>query len=188
MHGTMFVHLRKFVEAHQGEDAWRAILDRAGLGPRVYLPIRSYPDEELAAIVAAAADAVDQPIPVMLESFGTHVAPHLMAMYRHLLDPAWRTLDVLLHVEQTAHRAVRIEKPGAAPPYLEATRTGERQVEIRYTSARRLCHVAKGIIRGLSSHFGEEITISEPVCMHRGAENCRIVVDCFTSTTTTPPH
>ena len=177
MHGTMFLHLRHFVEEHHGQDAWRDLLDRAGLGPRVYLPIRSYPDEDLAAIVTAGATALNQPVPALLEAFGMHVAPHLMSMYRHLLDPRWRTLDVLLHVEETAHRAVRIEKPGAAPPYLEAKRTGERQVEIHYTSARRLCYVAKGIIRGLSGHFGEDVSISEPVCMHRGADRCRIVVE-----------
>jgi predicted hydrocarbon binding protein len=177
MHGTMFLHLRTFVEEHHGDAAWRSILDRAGLGPRVYLPIKSYPDEELAAIVTTAANALNAPLPRLLEDFGRHVAPHLMAMYRHLLRPEWRTLEVLLHVEETAHRAVRIEKPGAAPPYLEARRTGERRVEIHYTSARRLCPVAKGIIRGLSSHFAEEISISEPACMHRGADRCRIVVE-----------
>jgi len=172
----MFVHLRKFVEERYGSAAWDEILTAAELGPRVYLPIRSYPDQELSAIVVAAANATSQAIPPLLESFGEHLPPHLMAMYRHLLKPAWRTLDVLLHVEETAHRAVRIEQPEASPPYLEAKRTGESQIEISYTSSRRLCHVAKGIIRGLSRHFGEQVTISESTCMHRGGARCLLTV------------
>jgi predicted hydrocarbon binding protein len=176
MHGTMFVHLRKFVEEHHGIAAWDAVMTRSGLGPRVYLPITSYPDEELAAIVTAASALTGIEVPLLLQAFGEHVAPHLMAMYRHLLKPSWRTLEVLENVEQTAHRAVRLEKTGAAPPYLQTERSGEHEVTIHYTSARRLCHVAKGIVQGLARHFGEEIAIAEPACMHRGAEQCRLTV------------
>lgn len=176
MHGTMFVHLRKFVEEQHGPAAWTAILDGAGLGPRVYLPITSYPDEELAAIVATAAEKTGAPVPELLESFGEHVAPQLLALYRHLLNPEWRTLDVLEHVEHTAHRAVRIEQPGATPPYLVARRTSEQRIEIDYTSARRLCAVAKGIIRGLARHFDERVEIQELTCMHRNDERCALVV------------
>jgi predicted hydrocarbon binding protein len=176
MHGTMFVHLRKFTEDRYGVDAWRDVLVAAGLGPRVYLPITSYPDGELTAIVVAAARATNQAIPALLEAFGEYVAPHLLAMYRHLLKPNWRTLDILQHAEATAHRAVRVEQPGASPPYLETERKSEREVTVTYTSARRLCHVAKGIIRGLSRHLDEPVLIDEPQCMHRGAERCLIRV------------
>lgn len=176
MHGTMFVHLRKYTEDQLGAEAWDEMLVAAGLGPRVYLPIRSYPDEELVAIVGAAAKRTALGIPALLESFGEYVAPHLLSMYRHLLKPEWRTIDVLLHVEETAHRAVRVEQPGAAPPYLAATRTGDRQAEINYTSSRRLCFVAKGIIRGLAAHFDERVTIHEPECMHLGDSRCLLLV------------
>jgi predicted hydrocarbon binding protein len=172
----MFVHLRKFVEAQFGSAAWEQLLGSAQLGPRIYLPIKSYPDDELTRIVAAAADSARMTVPALLESFGEYVAPHLVAMYRHLLKPSWRTLDVLENAERTAHRAVRVEQPEAAPPYLEATRTGADRIEIHYTSARRLCHVAKGIIRGLSQHFGETARIAETSCMHEGAQRCVLVV------------
>lgn len=181
MHGTMFVHLRKFTEDAWGPAAWNDVLTSAGLGPRVYLPIASYPDEELSAIVLAAARATKRDVPSLLESFGEYVAPHLVAMYRHLLKPSWRTLDVLEHVEETAHRAVRIERPGATPPYLDATRTSEREITINYTSGRRLCYVAKGIIRGLSRHFGESLTIRESECMHHGGERCLLHVSVVAS-------
>lgn len=176
MHGTMFLHLRKFVEDNHGSAAWNDVLNAAGLGPRVYLPITSYPDEELAAIVVAASNKTGASVPALLELFGQYVAPHLISMYRHLLKPSWRTLEVLERVEETAHRAVRVEHPGAAPPYLEAKRTAGDEVTITYTSARRLCYVAKGIIRGLSQHFEEPIDIREERCMHQGAAECLIVV------------
>jgi len=152
--------LRTFTEETCGPTAWNDALTTATLGPRVYLPITSYPDDELVAIVAALATMTQQTVPQLLESFGEHIAPHLIAMYRHLLKPHWRTLDVLEHAERTAHRAVRVEQPGALPPYLEASRQSECVVTIRYNSARRLCHVAKGIIRGLSRSFGESVDLT----------------------------
>lgn len=176
MHGTMFLHLRNFIEERHGERAWNEILDAAGLGPRIYLPIQTYADAELGAIVATAAKKSGLPVALLLEQFGEHVAPHLLEMYRHLLKPGWRTLDVLEHVEKTAHRAVRAEQRGAAPPYLEAARKSAQRIEIHYTSRRRLCFVARGIIRGLAKHFDERVVISEPACMHRGAERCLLIV------------
>lgn len=172
----MFAHLRSFVEQQLGAEGWRRLLEDAGLGPRVFLPIRSYPDEEMVAIVAAASKTTGLPVPRLLEAFGLHVAPHLLQMYRHLLDPGWRTLDVLQHVEETAHRVVRIEKPGATPPYLVANRVSEHRIEITYTSARRLCHVARGIVQGLARHFAEPITIRETACMHHGDARCLLIV------------
>jgi predicted hydrocarbon binding protein len=176
MHGTMFVHLRNYVEQQLGSAAWPELLDAAELGPRIYLPIKSYPDEELVLLVGAAAKATAQSVPALLEKFGEAVAPHLLAMYRHLLKPEWRTLDVLENVEATAHRAVRIEQPQASPPYLQAERNAVDRISIRYTSARRLCHVAKGIIRGLAKHYAEPIALEEPECMHHGAAQCLLVV------------
>lgn len=172
----MFLHLRTFVEDAYGTPAWNAILARAGVGPRIYLPIKAYPDEELVELLQAASEVSGRPIPELLQAFGQRVAPSLLAMYRHLLNPAWRTLDILEHTETTAHRAVRLEQREAAPPYLEARRLGENCVEINYTSARRLCSVARGIIDGLAAHFGEDVTVDEPECMHRGASRCRLLV------------
>ena len=176
MHGTMFLHLRDFVEEQYGAEAWLNVLKAAGLGPRIYLPIRSYPDEELVAIVGSASKLTGISVPPLLEAFGEFVAPHLLRMYRHLLDPSWKTLDVLQHVEETAHRAVRLENPGATPPYLVANRLAGNELEITYTSQRRLCHVAKGIIRGLSRHLDENVAIVETQCMHRGDDRCLMSV------------
>jgi predicted hydrocarbon binding protein len=36
--------------------------------------------------------------------------------------------------------------------------------------------VAKGIIRGIATHFGDEIVLEEPQCMLKGAAKCRISV------------
>ncbi len=62
-----------------------------------------------------------------------------------------------------------------------ATSQPDHKIRIIYTSARRLCHVATSIIRGLAANYGEEVTIAETECMHRGANRCVLQV------TTTDP-
>jgi predicted hydrocarbon binding protein len=181
MHGTMFVHLRDYVEHEMGASGWTELLRQANLGPRLYLPIKAYPDDEMMLLVQAAATATSQPVPALLQRFGEYLAPQLVAMYRHLLKPHWRTVDVLEHVESTAHRAVRIEQPEATPPYLHAERLSNHKIRIIYTSARRLCHVATGIIRGLAATYGETVTIVETECMHRGSNRCVLQVTTLAS-------
>jgi predicted hydrocarbon binding protein len=49
-------------------------------------------------------------------------------------------------------------------------------VLITYDSPRKLCAVARGIVRGVASHFGERIAIEGRRCMHRGDPHCLIAV------------
>jgi len=45
-------------------------------------------------------------------------------------------------------------------------------VVITYTSPRKMCAVAKGIIRGVAAHYQEQVTVDEPQCMLRGDAAC----------------
>lgn len=176
MHGIIFTELRNYVTSALGQDAWPALIKEAGLEGKSYLPVKEYPDEEVGALVSAAARITKKPAGVVMEGFGIFLAPKLLAMYRSLVDPAWRTLDVIENTEQTIHRVVRIRNPGAHPPALRTTRTGPKEVVLLYNSHRRMCNVAIGIAKGVGVHFGENISITETRCMHRGAPECEIVI------------
>lgn len=177
MHGTIFAELKKYVDAKVGGDAWAQLLVSAGLGPRLYMALQAYPDEELVKIVTAASKATRQPAAVILEDFGLFIAPDLLGMYRSLVKPEWRSLEVIEHTEDTIHKVVRRQHADATPPYLRASRTGPEQVTVIYDSPRRLCAVAKGIIRGVGEHYKEQLILRETSCMHVGAVACTIEVD-----------
>jgi tRNA A-37 threonylcarbamoyl transferase component Bud32 len=80
------------------------------------------------------------------------------------------------HTEQLIHAMVRVEKPGAEPPVLEAVRIGPDELHLVYSSRRRLCLLASGLVRGLARHFGETVEIDEPGCMLRGDPFCSFVI------------
>ena len=177
MHGTIFAELKKYADARWGAETWSRWLTSAGVGSRHYLSIQAYPDEELTRIVSAMSDSTGKPVDELLEDFGQFIAPDLMALYRSLIQPSWRSLELIENTEMTIHRVVRNQQADAAPPYLHTQRTGPEQVTVTYTSARRLCALARGIIFGVGAHFGETLSVQQPECMLRGDPACRIVVD-----------
>ena len=134
------------------------------------------PDEDLVAVMVALAAGAGTSIPLLLQDFGVYLAPGLLRIYAPLVQPQWRTLDVIEHVEQHIHTAVRLRDRDADPPYLAARRCSRSEVEVIYTSPRRLCALAEGIIRGLAEHFSEPVRVSQPECMHRGDPRCLLSV------------
>jgi hypothetical protein len=175
MHGIIHLELQQFVANNYGAEAWKALLDRAGLAQQIYTPLQSYPDTEMLSLVAAATELTGLPANDLLEAFGAFLAPRYLAMYGRLLKPEWRTLDVIEHTEETIHRVVRLRQPGAAPPRLKAERVEPHQVVLVYDSPRKLCAVARGIAKGLAKHFDESIDIWERTCMHRGEPACTLI-------------
>ena len=176
MHGAIFAELKKYVVANLGPAAWNDLLAKAGTPQKLYLPRETYPDAEAVNLVVTASKITGKDPQVVLESFGEYIAPDLLGMYGAQVNPAWNTLDLLEHTEETIHRIVRLRNPGAAPPQLRTRRNGPHEVVITYASPRHMCSLAKGIVRGVAKHYKEQVRITEASCMLQGGKTCEIAV------------
>jgi predicted hydrocarbon binding protein len=176
MHGLIFVQLKKYASKHLGPEAWDEVLDKAALSGRMYLPVQQYPDDEFSALVRSLSLRTGGDADALLEDLGAFMAPELMRMYGSLLQRSWTTLDVIEHTEDTVYRVLRARNQAVRSPELRAERVAPDEVIVTYDSARRLCGFAKGIVRGLARHFGENVTLDEPSCMRRGDAACRLHV------------
>ena len=174
MHGTIFFFLQRFVEEALGPDGWAKLFEQAGMPIKTYSPATAHPDEDIFALVKAACALTGNSPPEILEAFGKHLSGELLAMYPHLIKPEWRTLDVVSNTEQVIHTVVRAKNPDATPPVLRVQRVSDNQAHLVYASPRHLCALAKGIVSGLSTHFGERIKIAEEACMLEGDPFCSI--------------
>lgn len=103
------------------------------------------------------------PLDKHLLQFGEFIVPDLLKVFKHLINPDWRTLDLLENVEGTMHKAVRVNNPGATPPELKINRIDNNTVQINYYSKRNLPDLARGIIIGIAKQYKEEdvMTISQ---------------------------
>jgi hypothetical protein len=176
MHGLIFGELKRFVDEVHGPNVWNAMLERSGIGHKIYLAVEVYPDEEIAKLAATAADMTSAPVADVLEAFGEFLVPAYFKLYGHLVKPEWRTLDVIENTESTIHKVVRLKNPGASPPELKCSRLSPSEVLLVYGSSRKMCAVARGIAKGVAKHFMDRVLISESTCMLRGALDCRITI------------
>lgn len=176
MHGIIHSELKKYVTTKLGTAAWSALVKEAGLEGKVYLPHQAYPDADAVALVTTASRVTGLPAEAILEDFGEFIAPDLLALYKPHVNPAWKTLDMLENTERTIHRVVRANSAGATPPVLKAKRLAPDKLLIAYSSPRKMCGVAKGIVKGVGKHYGEAVTLAEATCMNRGDSACEIEV------------
>jgi hypothetical protein len=176
VHGFILTEIRAYVTAKLGADSWKALLKGAGLSGQEYVNFREYPDEEVVALVGTASRITGLEVPAILEDFGVYLAADLMRIYRPLVRAEWKLLDFLENVEGTVHDVVRSRNRHARPPGLRSVREAADRVVIIYSSARKLCPLAVGIVKGLSAHYGEAIAVDHEPCQHRGAPSCHIAV------------
>ncbi len=93
----------------------------------------------------------------MLVDFGKFMVPFLLKVYQPKED--WNLLDLLENTEEEIHHTVRMRNKEAHPPRLRVVRWGPEEVEIRYSSSRKLLFLGLGIIQGLIDHYKEDLKI-----------------------------
>ncbi len=167
-----------------GHDRWKELLAGAGLPSEAPRLSGRYPDKDLVAAVGLLADATDKEVSDVLCEFGRALFPALVATYGDLIPAGWRTLDLIEHTEGVIHRAVRLQDAEARPPRLTAVRTTDHEVRVLYSSPRRLCSLARGLLTGAAEQFGDGVTITEERCVERGDPFCEFVVSAASASAT----
>ena len=172
----MFYELARHVETKLGDAAWLEEIRKTGLKRTEYVWDKQYPDQELFQLVAAVAARTGTSMTAVLEDLGEAMVPAMLRVYSVLIDPKWTLFDFLLNTELVIHSAVRIHHPDSRPPVIRVDRTAPAAVRITYRSGRRLCAVARGIVRGAAAHYGVAVEMTDDACMLRGDPECVLTV------------
>ena len=176
MQGIFLDALERFVVRELGETGLQQVRAATGRGDNRYVFDATYPDAEINLIVQSVSQANGMPPEEILQQFAEGLVPSLLDVYGFLVNSKWTFVDFLLNTEAVIHKAVRLNTPTAKPPAIVAHLAASDTVTITYRSARRLCSVAKGIIRGSATHYKVKAAISEERCMLRGDPECVITV------------
>ena len=178
MHGLIFFYIRKFADTVSSDTAsWSVLRSTVATSHEKYLPSGTYPDSEAIHLLESLAASANEPLPSVIEKFGMFLAPQLLKVASQYIDPDWSALDLIEHTESIMHSMIRSTNPGAEPPVLDTVRESPSELTIIYSSQRKLCILAKGLIRGIGKHYGQELTIDETCCMHHGSPFCTLVVN-----------
>lgn len=176
MHGLIHIELERFVRSTLGDAVWDEAAAAAGVSQITYVADRQYGDAELLAVVIAISKATGAGPQSLLEQFGRALVPSLIAAHRHLVHPEWRTIELIANTEALIHTTLRAGDAAAQPPMLRTTKRGPHALLVIYASERRMCGVAKGIMRGVADHYGETIVVTEESCMLTGDGTCNLAV------------
>jgi hypothetical protein len=169
--GIVYNLLEECVSREHGEDTWDDLLESADVDG-VYTSLGSYPDEDLFALVAAASDALGQPADSIIRWFGRSAMPLLADQYPGFFEPHANTRAFVLTLNGIIHPEVRKLYPGADVPVFSFDISSDDVLVMGYSSTRKLCAFAEGLLEGAAVHYGEQIAIEQPRCMLRGDERC----------------
>lgn len=161
MKGVVFNIVEEVVVNLYDEDTWDDVIDAAGV-TGTYSSPGSYPDEELVAIVVAAAELLGVPVPALLRIVGTKAFDGLARRYPHLVGSHTDTILFIQHVEDYIHPEVKKLYPDSVLPEFEFEDRGEGVTRMTYRSPRGLGDLAEGLIEGAAERFNQQINIERP--------------------------
>ncbi len=167
--------LADMVEQKMGLAAWNDVLQQAGLDG-AYTAGGIYEDAELFSIVSIISHKSGIPEVDLVFAFGEFMFPAFKERYPELIDDDLPLLDFLATIDDVIHVEVKKLYPDAIPPAFDYLRHRDDQLELRYTSDRKLCRLAEGLIAGAAAHFKTDYDLEHHPCMHDGADYCGIHV------------
>lgn len=175
MKGIVFNLLEDAVTAEHGPFAWPSLMEAAGI-VHVHSSLGSYPDEEMIALVEAAALALNAPVNEVLRWFGCRAIPLLAERYPVFFAPHRRSRSFITSVNDIIHPEVRKLYSGAGCPHFHFHDREDGRLGIAYQSPRKMCHLAHGFIEGAAAHFGETVQVEHLSCMLNDEQACRLAI------------
>jgi hypothetical protein len=168
--GILFNVIEDVVTEAMSADAWDDVVDASGVDGS-YTSLATYPDTDLDAIVAAVADAADLSPDATLALAGRLGFKHLARRNPHILDGIDGWQQLVASLDDIIHPEVRKIYPGAEVPGF-ATTPVDGGLRVTYTSRRKLCRLAEGLILGGGEWYRRELQIEHERCVHSGDDSC----------------
>ncbi len=173
MKGIVFTLLNEMVEEQFGLEAWDQLITQSG-SDGLYISTETYTDEELMRLVATASEMTGIAVNDLVRAFGTYMFPHFYAKYPVFFKPDMTLKSFLLTVDRVIHVEVRKLYPDAGLPNFDYKDENDNELTMIYSSPRKLCALAEGLIAGAAKHFGTQYTMEHTVCMHKGDDCCHL--------------
>lgn len=173
MKGIVFNLLETMVIDTFGLETWDELLLETG-SDGVFVSTDTYADEVLIDLVVAASKKSGIAVNELVRQFGEFMFPHFQEKYPAFFTEDMTLKDFLLTVDRVVHVEVRKLHPGANLPDFNYEDENDNELTMIYSSPRKMCMLAEGLIAGAAKHFGVDYTLSHDRCMHNGEDACEL--------------
>ena len=177
MKGAVFIALNQMVEEQIGLDSWESLLSTVKPASQgIYISVEDYPDEELFSLVTTLSEFANIPMETLVESFGSYLFDVLNSKYPIFSQQQATFFEFLESIDGVIHKEVKKLYESANLPTLDCERIDDYTMKMVYTSPRKLCLLAEGLIRGAARYYQVEYQLTHPVCMHKGSDHCELYI------------
>ena len=175
MKGAVFTGFSEFAEKEFGLTIWLKIVDSCVLASNgEYVSTELYNDSEFIILADALGEYVGKTREELYREFGHYFFPVLMSMAIKHVEDITDLFDFMRAVDSVIHIEVKKSDPAAYTPTLLYDQPQDDVLMVRYTSSRKMCHFAEGLILGAADYFNQPVTLSQSKCLCKGDAHCLI--------------
>ncbi len=158
MHTAIHKDLKTYFVEEHSQAAYERILEGAGFTDEYFSSKEYFNDADLEAVLGEAEKQLSMTRNEVLTANGKRAAHGLFEAVKPMIEPEWKTLDLVEAVEGRMHKYSR-EELGAFPPVLKTERVSKDELIVRSKSHRNMWALAVGFIQGFAQVYGENVTV-----------------------------
>ncbi len=178
MKGIIFNLLEDFLKENLGEERFEELIDSCSLRTREpFVGPGSYPDEDLLAIVDRTVEVTGMTRIEALRAFGKFCIGSLARKYPFFFDRHHDAKSFLKTINGLHSIEVKKLYADARPPEFVVEDPSPDRLVMRYTSERKLCPLAEGLIEGVAEHYRSSIKYRQRRCILEGATSCEFELE-----------
>lgn len=176
MKGVVFVALAEMMQNNYGHRTWNDILEKSQLESQgIYTVAETYKDEEAIKLLQVISVKLNKSSDDVLKLFGFFLFFYFSKHYPHFFH-AKKFSDFLLSVDEIIHTEIKKISPSSNPPQIKATIINDHNINVSYSSNRKLCSLAIGLIKGAAKMYGHSVVVEHLQCMHDGHQKCELLL------------
>ena len=161
MKGIVFTEFLELVENKFGLEVVNQIIDGCELETDgVYTSVGTYSHKDMYKMVGKLSELKNIPVADLLQIYGEYFFDVLAKGYPTFMDQP-NSFVFLASIDNYIHPEVLKLYPEAELPSFNAEMNGDNQMNLLYTSSRKMADFAIGLIRGAANYFNEELDIKK---------------------------
>nr|BDT27436.1 heme NO-binding domain-containing protein [Bacteriovorax sp. HI3] len=176
MKGVVFIALSSMIQQLYGHRVWNEFLDESGVESQgIYTSTEIYDDKESQLLLDTISRKLGKEQGEILHAFGTYLIKYFYRLYPQLFDHV-NFLSFMRSIDSNVHPEIEKISPRLIPPVVQVVSSNENGFSIKYSSKRKLCHLAHGLIAGAAKIYKEDVVIRHISCMREGRDCCMFEV------------
>ena len=171
MKGVVFIGFFELVEKEFGYEMVDKLIESCQLDSEgIYTSVGTYSHGEMVQLVTKLSEYSEISVPDLLQTYGKFFGKHHLRKYEPFYKNCTNTFDFLESIHDHIHVEVKKLYPDAELPHFASKRISDKELELYYTSVRKMSAFAEGLIEDTARYYEESVTIDKEFIVEDGSE------------------